>query len=103
MYDDDDYVDFDEYKNMQAAINTGYCWSMEGSVGRAMMGAIEAGYCMLGKERARDYYGNTIPSRKDVKHGQVLGRPSEPHEGNHTQAVLILNGVVDTPIHCDMM
>ena len=69
MYDDDDYVDFDEYKNMQAAINAGYCWSMEGSVGRAMMGAIEAGYCMLGKERARDYYGNTIPSRKDVKAG----------------------------------
>ena len=69
MYDDDDYVDFDEYKNMQAAINTGYCWRMEGSVGRAMMEAIESGYCMLGKDRARDYWGNVIPSRTDVKTG----------------------------------
>ena len=33
------------------------------------MDAIEAGVCLLGKSRARDYYGNTIPSRDDVEAG----------------------------------
>ena len=31
--------------------------------------AINAGRCVLGKARARDYWGNTIPSRDDVKQG----------------------------------
>jgi len=33
------------------------------------MEAIESGVCVLGKSRARDYYGNTIPSRDDVQAG----------------------------------
>lgn len=52
----------------QRMINAGQ-WAFEGSVGRAMMAAIEAGACMLGPSRARDYWGNVIPSRDDVKPG----------------------------------
>jgi hypothetical protein len=33
------------------------------------MEAIENGYCLLGRSRAQDYYGNTIPSRDDVQEG----------------------------------
>lgn len=60
--------DGDIYAAIQRAINAGH-WSMQGSFGRTMMRAIEAGNCMLGKNRARDYYGNTIPSRDDVEPG----------------------------------
>lgn len=53
---------------MQRTINAGQ-WSLQGSFGRSMMAAIEDGSAMLGKTRARDYWGNTIPSRDDVKPG----------------------------------
>lgn len=56
------------YASIQRAINSGM-WGLQGSYGRAMMGAIEDGYCMLGKARARDYYGNVIPARDDVQEG----------------------------------
>lgn len=55
-------------KALQALINAGQ-WSLEGSMGRAMMRAIEAGHCMLGNDPARDYWGNFIPSRSMVKAG----------------------------------
>lgn len=44
-------------------------WSLQGSYGRAMMQAIEAGTCMLGHEPAQDYWGNRIPSRTEVEAG----------------------------------
>lgn len=53
---------------IQRAINSG-AWVLQGSYGRSMMEAIEGGRCMLGRSRARDYYGNTIPSRDDVQEG----------------------------------
>jgi len=56
------------YLAIQRAINSGL-WGMQGSYGRAMMDAISAGKCLLGESAARDYYGNTIPSRHDVKEG----------------------------------
>jgi hypothetical protein len=56
------------YKATQRAINAGL-WSLPGRNGRAMMEAIEAGRCLLGPNRATDYYGNNIPSRSDVKDG----------------------------------
>lgn len=55
---------------LQSLINEGQ-WSLEGSMGRAMMAAIEDGRCTLGPNRARDYWGNTIPSRDDVVPGTV--------------------------------
>ena len=60
---------FEEYYiSLQRAINDGY-WGLQGSYGRAMMGAIEDGYCMLGRKGFRDYYGNYIPSRGEVQDG----------------------------------
>lgn len=54
---------------MQRAINDGSSWCFQGSVGRSMMDAIEAGLCMLGTAPSRDYYGNYIPSRTEVQEG----------------------------------
>jgi len=62
-------VDNDEYyASVQRAINGGM-WSLQGSYGRSMMQAISDGWCLLGKSSARDFYGNTIPSRTEVKAG----------------------------------
>lgn len=57
------------YQCLQRAINDGAAWSFQGSYGRAMMEAIENGLCALGTSSARDYYGNYIPSRHEVKEG----------------------------------
>ena len=57
------------YDPWQHLINTGHAWKMEGSIGREAMGLIEAGACMLPKTAYRDYYGNRIPSRDDLKAG----------------------------------
>ncbi len=57
------------YSDLQKHINDGTVWSFEGSVGRAAMNAIHLGCCLLGPQRARDYWGNTIPSRDDVVPG----------------------------------
>ena len=54
---------------MQRMINTGQAWLMEGSVGRQAMYMIESGLCMLGTKSHRDYYGNKVPSRFEVKSG----------------------------------
>lgn len=53
---------------LQRIINAGQ-WSLQGSYGRTMMAAIENGQCLLGKTGARDYWGNYIPSRDEVKAG----------------------------------
>lgn len=58
----------DYYAAIQRAINGGM-WGLQGSYGRAMMSAIESGYCMLGTSRGRDYWGNVIPARDDVQEG----------------------------------
>lgn len=65
---EEDIDDVEYYQSIQRAINAG-AWSFQGSYGRAMMDAINAGRCLLGTKSARDYYGNTIPSRSDVKAG----------------------------------
>jgi hypothetical protein len=54
------------YVSLQRAINSGM-WGLQGSYGRAMMDAINAGKCLLGLKDAKDYYGNVIPSRLHVK------------------------------------
>lgn len=53
----------------QDQINTGLCWKMEGSVGRFASDMLEAGVCMLPKNRKMDYWGNVVPSRDDLKPG----------------------------------
>jgi hypothetical protein len=59
----------DEIRMMQEMIDSGMAWKMQGSYGRAAMDMIEAGLCVLGEEGHRDFYGNYIPSRYEVKPG----------------------------------
>lgn len=66
---DDDPSLEDQALAIQRAINSGSAWSFQGSYGRTMMDFIEAGICMLGESPARDYWGNRIPSRHEVKEG----------------------------------
>lgn len=61
-------MDYD-YDNLQTLIDNGNAWRLEGSVGRAAMDAIESGACILGEVGHRDYWGNYIPSRHEVKPG----------------------------------
>jgi hypothetical protein len=56
-------------EGFQELINSGMAWRLEGSVGRSAMAMIEDGQCMLGEEGHRDYYGNYVPSRTEVKAG----------------------------------
>lgn len=54
--------------SLQDLIDAGH-WGLEGSIGRAMMRAIEDGRCILGPEPARDYWGNRIPAEYMVERG----------------------------------
>lgn len=76
------------FQAIQRAINSG-AWALQGSYGRIMMDAINSGYCMLGQNRARDYYGNTIPARDDVQAG-TKGSPEfvEAHHGAEWRAMM---------------
>lgn len=65
----EDATEEDMIKGYQALINSGQAWRMEGSVGRMAMSLIEAGVCALGENDYRDYYGNHLPSRYQVKEG----------------------------------
>jgi hypothetical protein len=66
---DNEETELEFFEAIQRAINEGTAWKFQGSYGRTMMDAINGGYCLLGKHRAQDYYGNTIPSRDDVEEG----------------------------------
>jgi len=54
---------------IQAQINDGSAWTLEGSVGRACVRSLENGETMLPKTGKRGAYNNYIPSRYDVKPG----------------------------------
>ena len=58
----------EHYKAIQTMINLGQ-WSLQGSFGRTMMEAITTGRCLCGHERAKDYWGNTVPARGDLQAG----------------------------------
>ena len=58
-----------EVKSVQAGINSGSVWHLEGSAGRNAMSFINAGVCELGKKGHKDYWGNYVPSRSEVKPG----------------------------------
>lgn len=59
------------YEALQRAINNGMAWKLQGSYGRSAMDAIKAGFCLLGREDHRDYWGNHVPSRDQVVNGTV--------------------------------
>ena len=66
--EDEEATAEDYYLSIQRTINSGM-WGLQGSYGRTMMEAISSGFCLLGKQAARDYYGNRIPSRDEVQAG----------------------------------
>ena len=66
----------------QHMIDTGQAWHLEGFVGRTAMNMIDIGVCMLGEERHRDFWGNVVPSRWDVKPG-TKGSPEYVHRLSH--------------------
>lgn len=57
------------YDQWQHLIDNGSIWHFEGSMGREAMHLLEVGACMLPKVAHRDYYGNRIPSRDELKEG----------------------------------
>lgn len=61
-------------KLLQKAINDGTGWLLQGSYGRSMMQALEAGDCMLGLNPAKDAFGNRIPARHEVEAGSKGSR-----------------------------
>jgi hypothetical protein len=59
----------EEIEAMQGLINSGTAWKLEGSTGRRAMDLINSGHCILGEKGHRDYWGNYVPSRTEVKPG----------------------------------
>jgi len=58
-----------ELDGLQASIDNGTAWCMEGSWGRAAMSALESGACFLPEEAYKDYWGNTVPARGMLEPG----------------------------------
>ena len=89
-------------RSCQLLINSGVAWGLEGHVGRTCMGAIEDGACMLGTRSHKDYWGNVIPSRFEVKEGTkgsrgyVVKRMGEEHAA-------MLESLSGAPDLCDVM
>lgn len=61
--------DESEVEMFQRLINSGAAWQLQGSYGRRAMDLIESGDCVLGEQGFRDYWGNYVPSRYEVKAG----------------------------------
>jgi hypothetical protein len=57
------------FDGIQAMINDGSAWKMEGSFGREASALLESGVCMLPTTPKYDVYGNRVPSRYDLKEG----------------------------------
>lgn len=55
------------YTEIQQLINSGRAWILEGSYGRAAMACLKNGECFLPLTSFKDYYGNHVPSRKELK------------------------------------
>lgn len=68
LEEDEEATEEQEIEALQRMISGGH-WGLQGSYGRAMADAIEAGVCVLGPRRERDYYGTPIPSRYEVVSG----------------------------------
>lgn len=62
-----------ELAGLQSLVDSGQAWMLEGSVGRACMAAIEDGAIVLGPTAVRNFYGNRIPSRFEVRHDTTGG------------------------------
>jgi hypothetical protein len=66
---EEDVSEEEHILSIQRRINDGSIWLFEGSAGREAMALLEAGYCMLPKHATRDYWGNYLPARDELKPG----------------------------------
>lgn len=57
---------FDE---IQARIDSGLAWHLEGAFGRLAIELLASGACMLPEVAHKDFYGNLVPSRNTLKAG----------------------------------
>jgi len=73
-----------EAKFLQKLVNSGMAWKLPGVYGRNAMRLIKAGAIMLGKKGHKDYYGNYVPSRYEVK----AGTPGSPQYVKRMRAKL---------------
>lgn len=71
LYDDAPTEEEELLAVYQELVDTGMAWRMEGSVGRAAMDLLRAGKIVLGPVGHRDYWGNYVPSRHEVKPGTM--------------------------------
>lgn len=60
--------------DLQAMINDGSVWHLEGSMGRHAMDEIRAGRCTVGPEATFDYWGNRVPGISELEPG-TMGTP----------------------------
>lgn len=66
---DEDATQEEQVDCYQRLINSGDAWRLEGNVGRTAMGLLQTGQCVLGNCGHKDYWGNYVPSRTEVKDG----------------------------------
>ncbi len=57
------------FHEIQARIDSGLAWHLEGAFGRLAMKLLASGACMLPEVAHKDFYGNTVPSRTSLKAG----------------------------------
>lgn len=57
------------FAELQKLIDNGHAWTLEGSVGRSGMEALENGWCILGLMPKSDYYGNRVPACFEIEDG----------------------------------
>ncbi len=63
-----------DIETVQKRINDGSVWHLEGAEGREASRLLKAGLCELGYKRHKDFWGNVVPSRFDLKPG-TMGAP----------------------------
>jgi hypothetical protein len=57
------------FNKIQAMIDNGTIWQLEGYAGRQAMNHLRSGACMLPKIITTDIYGNRLPARQMVEAG----------------------------------
>ena len=68
-YEEGEMSEEDEIAFFQSMIDNGSVWHFQGHYGRTAADLIESGYCVLGPNGVRDYWGNYVPSRDEVEPG----------------------------------